>query len=62
MKKHILIAFFIVLIYIISFNITAAKKIQTAIVEFSNATDWWGTKMGTHAADKLISRMNNSNN
>ena len=60
MKKHILIIFVIVLVYIISFNIVAEKKIQTAIVEFSNTTDWWGTKMGTHVADKLINRMNSS--
>jgi hypothetical protein len=60
MKKNIFIAFIFVLLYIISFNTEAGKKVQTAIVEFSNATDWWGTKMGTHVADKLINKMNSS--
>jgi hypothetical protein len=60
MKKHILIAVIFVLIYVIPLNILAVEKVKTAVVEFSNDTNWWGTKMGSHATDMLINKMNSS--
>jgi hypothetical protein len=60
MKKHILIAFICMLICIIPLNILAVEKVKTAVVEFSNDTNWWGTQMGSHATDMLIRKMNSS--